>query len=84
MRIGILTNYSLDQVGGAEEALDRLATHWHRNGYSVRLFCPRPKRLEDRKRPWSPEYPHVALAPPISTKFFLKRYLRPLRSAHAD
>lgn len=81
MNIGILTNYHLDQVGGAEEALDRLAKHWQRTGHAVVMFSS-PGKQTGRRRPWDCTYPHVKIPRPFSTRFGLSRYLRYLVREH--
>jgi glycosyltransferase involved in cell wall biosynthesis len=82
MHIGILTNYRLDQVGGAEEAIDRLARLWRRSGHDVELFSS-PSRRPQRRRPWQPDYCWRPIPRPWSTRFGLSRYVRLLRRAHA-
>lgn len=81
MNIGILTNYHLDQVGGAEEALDRLALNWQRTGHSVVMFSS-PGKKTARQRPWQRTYPHVKIPRPFSTRFGLSRYVRYLIREH--
>ncbi len=82
MRIGILTNYHLEQVGGAEEALDRLATHWLRLGCQPLLFASPSRRAGGPKRPWQPAYPCHRLPRPFSTRWGLSRYLWHLAREH--
>ena len=82
MNIGILTNYHLDLVGGAEEALDRLARNWHQAGHAVVMFSSPGKRTA-RRRPWQCTYPHVKLPRPFSTRFGLSRYVSYLDREHA-
>jgi glycosyltransferase involved in cell wall biosynthesis len=81
MKIAVLTNYQLEQIGGAEEALDTLARLWHEAGHDVVLLCPRPT-AKRRKRRWSPAYRHVRIPRPLSTRYFLGRYVRYLRREH--
>ncbi len=83
MRIGIITNHYLDRVGGAEEALDRLATHWHGLGHDVVLFSIR-SRKHRRRREWKPAYAHVRLPYLLSTELGLGRYVRAMQRAHAE
>src|SRR2546430_5607846 len=75
MRIGLVTNYHLEQVGGAEEVIDRLATLWLRAGHDVVLFSA-PARRKRATRPWQPRYRHVALGRVYSSRFGLSRYVR--------
>lgn len=81
MRIAVLTNYHLDQLGGAEEALDRLATAWQAAGHDVTLLAS-PRRRPGASRDWRPVYPVVPLVNPWSTRFGLGRYVRPLLVLH--
>jgi glycosyltransferase involved in cell wall biosynthesis len=82
MRIGIFTNYHLEQFGGAEEALDRLATLWTKAGNDVVLFSS-PADARCKVRPWNPTYKHVRIPAPFSTRFGLSRYVRFLAREHA-
>jgi glycogen(starch) synthase len=82
MHIAVLTNYHLDQVGGAEEALDRLAGHWHAAGHEVTLFAAQAARSQ-RPRAWQPNYRVVPFVRPFSTRFGLSRYVRFLLRQHA-
>ncbi len=82
MRIGILTNFHFDQVGGAEEALDRLASHWQRGGHDV-LMLSAPASKRRRNRDWSPSYHWVRLSRLLSTRFGLSRDVRLLGRLHA-
>ncbi len=83
MRIGILTNFCFDQVGGAEEVLDRLAALWQSVGHEVvMLSAPASKRR--RNRTWTPSYRWVPLARPFSTRWGLSRYVRVVRRLHAQ
>lgn len=82
MRIGIITNHYLERVGGAEEALDRLASHWHVAGEDVVLFSIRSRKAR-RKRLWQPAYAHVRLGYIWSTEHGLGRYVRAMRREHA-
>lgn len=82
MKIGILTNYHLNHVGGAEQVIDRLARLWHAAGHEVVLFSSRGRR-KDITRPWQCEYRHVEIPSPLSTRFFLSRYRRYLEREHA-
>jgi glycosyltransferase involved in cell wall biosynthesis len=75
MHIGILTNYHLEQVGGAEEALDRLAGHWHDTGHRVTLIAP-PASRPSALRVWQPQYQVVPVPVPWSSRFGLGRYVR--------
>lgn len=81
MRLAVLTNYHLDQVGGAEEALDRLATAWHTGGQDVTVLAA-PGRRPGPSRRWRPAYPVVELPSPWSTRFGLGRYVGPLLKLH--
>jgi glycosyltransferase involved in cell wall biosynthesis len=80
LRIAIVTNYSLVQVGGAEEAIDRLATYWHQQGHAVAVFCPAP-RSGQKTRSWEPQYQAVMMPAPFSTRFGLGRYVRMVQRA---
>lgn len=82
MRIGILTNFHFDQVGGAEEALDRLARHWQESGHDV-VMLSAPASRRRRNRDWSPAYRWVRLPRLLSTRFGLSRYVRLLARLHA-
>lgn len=82
MRIGIITNYHLEQVGGAEEALDRLARHWHRAGHKPVLWASPSRRVGAARRAWQPEYEFRAIPRPFSTRWGLGRYVRYLEAAH--
>lgn len=82
MRIGVFTNYHLEQVGGAEEALDRLASAWSRSGHDVVLFSSRPSKGFAR-RIWRPIYRQVRFPRPFSTRYGLSRYVRLLRREQA-
>src|SRR5262245_23634819 len=82
MRIGILTNYHLEQVGGAEEVIDRLATLWLGAGHDVRLFSA-PARSKRPTRPWQPAYRQIRLGRVFSSRFGLWRYVRALGKEHA-
>ncbi len=42
LRIGLLTNYHLECMGGAEEAYDQLGSLWHAHGHRVTLFSTPP------------------------------------------
>lgn len=81
MRIAVLTNYHLEQVGGAEEALDRLASAWHAAGHDVTLLAS-PARRSGARRSWSPAYPVVRIRAPWSTRFGLGHYARTLAALH--
>ncbi|MBI1901049.1 MAG: glycosyltransferase family 4 protein [Planctomycetia bacterium] len=81
LRIGVVTNYCLRQVGGAEEALDQLAALWHAAGHDVVMFSPAPRRSR-ATRPWQPAYPHLELPRPFSTRFGLSRQARIVRRQH--
>lgn len=81
MKIGILTNYHLDRLGGAEEALDRLATHWYLAGHEVVLLAS-SARHDGPARLWQPAYRHVPIPRPRSTRFGLGRYVRHLEREH--
>lgn len=83
MRLAVLTNYHLDQVGGAEEALDRLATAWQAAGQDVTVLAS-PRRRSGPSRRWRPEYPVVELASPWSTRFGLGRFVGPLLKLHGQ
>lgn len=80
LRIGLVTNYHMECMGGAEEANDQLASLWHAAGHRVRFFStpPRADRTFHR-RPWQPAYPVVMMPRPFSTRFGLSRYVRILR-----
>src|SRR5262245_61563942 len=82
MRIGIITNYHLEQVGGAEEVIDRLATLWLGDGHDDAVFAA-PARSERPTRPWQPAYRHIPLGRVFSSRFGLSRYVRALRRAHS-
>jgi glycosyltransferase involved in cell wall biosynthesis len=82
VRIGVLTNYHLEQVGGAEEALDCLATKWFQAGHDVVLFSAPPRRRSPR-RPWDAGYRRVRLGRVFSTRFGLGRFVAALRREHA-
>ena len=81
MKIGILTNYHLNHVGGAELVIDRLARHWHEAGHEVVLFSSRGRRRENY-RFWQCACRHVEIPSPWSTRFFLSRYVRYLEREH--
>ena len=81
MKIGILTNYHLNHVGGAEQVIDRLAQLWHAAGHEVVLFSSRGRRKEV-SREWSCAYRHIEIPAPFSTRFFLSRYLPYLEREH--
>ncbi len=81
MRLAILTNYHLEQFGGAEEALDRLASYWHHAGHDVTLLSS-PSRRTSSRRDWSPAYACQPIRRPLSTRFGLRWYVRPLRRLH--
>lgn len=81
MRIAVLTNYHLDQLGGAEEALDRLSSAWHLAGHDLTLLASR-RRRQGPIRPWRPAYPVVEIPNPWSARFGLGRYTRPLADLH--
>jgi glycogen(starch) synthase len=82
LRIGVVTNYHLEQVGGAEEVLDCLATLWQAAGHHVVLFCTPPRRRAVHRRPWSPTYDVVRMPRAFSSRFGLSRYVRRLHRAH--
>jgi glycogen(starch) synthase len=82
MKIGILTNYHLNHVGGAEQVIDRLAQYWQSAGHEIVLFSSRGRRKE-YLRPWQCTYRHVEIPSPLSTRFFLSRYVRYLNREHA-
>jgi glycogen(starch) synthase len=82
MKIGILTNYHLNHVGGAEQVIDRLAQYWQSAGHEVVLFSSRGRRKE-YLRTWHCAYRHVEIPSPFSTRFFLSRYVRYLSRENA-
>jgi len=82
MRIGILTNYHLRQVGGAEAAIDRVATAWHEARHDVCVMCC-PEGRGANERPWDPPYQRVDLERPRSTRFSLGAIVRRMAAAHA-
>lgn len=81
MRIGILTNYHLRKVGGAEAAIDRLATLWQRAGHEV-LLISAPKGRGENRRPWKPTYERLDIPRPRSTRFWLGGYVTRIERAH--
>lgn len=84
LRIGLLTNYHLECMGGAEEAYDQLASLWHDHGHRVTLFSTPPRA--DRpfhRRPWQPAYNVANMPRPYSTRFGMRRYVSALESHHA-
>jgi glycosyltransferase involved in cell wall biosynthesis len=84
MHIAILTNYHLEKVGGAEEAIDRLAAGWQHSGQRVTLFASPPRAgWKGSPRPWQPAYPVVRIPRPRSTTFGLRQYVRDLGRIHA-
>ncbi len=83
LKIALLTNYHLEQVGGAEEVLDRLAQLWTQAGHRVTLFAAPARRRPKKTRAWNPTYPVVRLPRVRSTRFGLGRPARILKRAHA-
>ncbi len=81
LRIAVFSNYCLDHVGGAEEGLDQLASHWCRGGHDVVLFCPRPRRNRQH-RPWEPAYRQIYFPRTFSNRIGLSRYVGWLRREH--
>ncbi len=84
LRIGLLTNYHMECTGGAEEAYDQLASHWHAHGHQITLFSTPPR--SDRpfhRRPWQPAYDVVSMPRPFSTRFGLRRFVSALEHHHA-
>jgi glycogen(starch) synthase len=81
MNIGLLTNYYLDEIGGAETALDCLAGWWDRMGHAVTVFSA-PGRPRVPRRPWKPDYERLPIPRPFSTRFGLGRYARKIIRRH--
>ena len=65
MKIGVITNYHLEEIGGAEEAIDRLATRWLRSGHEVKVFSSSARR-RGYQRVWRPVYRHVRIPTRLS------------------
>lgn len=83
VNLAVLTNYHLEKMGGAEEALDRLARLWQAAGHRVTLFASPPRRGSNyHVRPWQPAYDLVHIPRPFSTRFGLFRYFTYLEKVH--
>ncbi len=83
LRIGIVTNYHLRKIGGAEAAIDRLATFWHEAGHDVRLISA-PTGRGENQRHWQPAYECIDIKRPRSTRFGLGRITRTVLRCHRE